>query len=302
MLLPEVSRIWDALKIGPEWLMRPLEASAREAARSEGAAVEREAPSEKSAVRSPAPSAPLGQRPPSVSSRPTTRAAANSTPTQPARTAVLTKKAVEPISAQTLEKIRTADWEQLAELANACRACEMGATRQHVAFSDGVAPSGFVLIGEAPGREEDLQGKPFVGNSGQLLTAMLAALGISRPNGVTIINVLKCRPPENRDPQEAEVEQCSHFLERQLKLLAPSVVLLSGRHATMAILGLSRESSISSMRGRVHDVHWRGLSFKAVVTFHPSYLLRRPMEKVKAWEDLLLLKTALEEAGITAHN
>lgn len=304
MLSEDVSQLWDAMKIGPQWLLRPMDASAVEAevAARPGAA----SPSASSmAPRSAAAArAPMATRGAATSAAPNAR---TGVPTRPAPRASLTstqapmvQSTVTPMSPETLAAIQKADWAELAKLAEACRACEMGATRQHVALADGIAPSDFVVIGEAPGREEDLQGKPFVGNSGQLLTAMLTAVGFTRPKGVTIINVLKCRPPENRDPQDAEMAACSAYLERQMQLLQPKVVLLSGRFAMMSILGLARDVSITSQRGRIHEVSWHGLTFKAVVTYHPSYLLRRPQEKMKAWDDLLLLKAAMKEVKVSA--
>ena len=144
------------------------------------------------------------------------------------------------------------------------------------------------LVGEAPGSEEDLQGIPFVGKSGQLLTQMLESIGIERRRDIAIINVLKCRPPGNRNPAPAEVACCATYLRRAGYLVRPDVLLIMGRFAMQTLLGLGPDASIGSQRGRVHDVTIGDFDTKAVVSYHPSYLLRAPDEKAKAWEDLTL--------------
>ena len=174
----------------------------------------------------------------------------------------------------------------------------IASTRQHVVFSEGDPGPKLVIIGEAPGAEEDLQGIPFVGKSGQLLTAMLDALGIVRKRDAVILNVLKCRPPRNRNPEPGEITCCGHFLRRQLELLEPAVLFLAGRFAVEAMLPPEPGFSIGRQRGRVHEVEIAGRKVPAVVTYHPSYLLRSPDEKAKAWDDLLLLKRTMAAAGV----
>ena len=174
----------------------------------------------------------------------------------------------------------------------------MASSRQHVVFSDGDPGPGLVIVGEAPGAEEDLQGLPFVGKSGQLLTSMLESLNIVRRKDAVILNVLKCRPPQNRNPQPEEISCCGHYLERQLEILAPRVLLLAGRFAVGSLLKLEGNFSIGRQRGRIHQVMIGGRTVPAVVTYHPSYLLRSPLEKAKSWDDLLLLKSAMRDAGI----
>ncbi len=196
------------------------------------------------------------------------------------------------------QKILTADWETLAKMAEDCRCCAMASTRQHVVFAQGAPGPKLVVIGEAPGAEEDLQGLPFVGKSGQLLTAMLDALNIVRGRDAVVLNVLKCRPPRNRNPEPAEITCCGHWLRRQLELLAPDVLFLVGRFAIEAVLHPGEGFSIGRMRGRVHDAEVAGRRIPAVATYHPSYLLRSPDEKAKAWEDLVLLRHVMTEAGI----
>jgi DNA polymerase len=145
-----------------------------------------------------------------------------------------------------------------------------------------------MLIGEAPGSEEDARGEPFVGQAGRLLDNMLASIGLTRagetPQSVFIANVLKCRPPGNRNPEPAEVTQCEPFLRRQVELVAPRLIVVMGRFAAQALLGT--DASIASLRGQVHHVEVGGRRVPAVVTYHPAYLLRNLGDKAKAWADL----------------
>ena len=172
---------------------------------------------------------------------------------------------------------------------------------QAIIFSDGGPGPKLVVVGEAPGAEEDLQGIPFVGKSGKLLTAMLDSLGLVRRRDCVILNVLKCRPPRNRNPQPEEIVCCGHWLARQLELLKPDVLFLAGRFAISSLLKPADEMfSISKMRGRIHLAQLPdGRQVPAVATYHPSYLLRSPAAKLKAWEDQLLLKAAMKQAGLT---
>jgi uracil-DNA glycosylase len=149
----------------------------------------------------------------------------------------------------------------------------------------------WLLVGEAPGAEEDARGEPFVGQAGKLLDNMLAALGMSRREGVYIANVLKCRPPGNRTPEPAEAAACRPYLERQIALIRPALIVALGKSAATLLLGT--DATIASLRGRVHS--WR--STPLVVTYHPAYLLRNLPDKAKAWEDLLLArKVAVPES------
>ncbi|MDO5531322.1 uracil-DNA glycosylase family protein, partial [Sutterella sp.] len=197
-----------------------------------------------------------------------------------------------------IEEIRTADWAKLKELALSCRSCRLCERRSKVVFSEGEPGPKLVIVGEAPGAEEDLQGVPFVGKAGKLLTAMLESLNITRRKDVVILNVLKCRPPNNRDPEPGEIVCCGRYLRRQLEILAPEVILLTGRFSARTVLGLEETMSIGRMRGRVHEARVGDRTIPAVVTYHPSYLLRSPGEKAKSWEDLLLLRDVMEKAGI----
>ena len=145
-------------------------------------------------------------------------------------------------------------------------------------------------MGEAPGREEDLRGEPFVGAAGQLLDRMLAAIGLRRGDDVYIANALKCRPPHNRTPQAGEVATCLPFLHRQIELLQPELIVALGRPAALALLGT--EISISAARGKVLRAAVSGLP--VVVSYHPAYLLRNPQDKAKAWEDLCFARRTVE--------
>jgi uracil-DNA glycosylase len=154
----------------------------------------------------------------------------------------------------------------------------------------------WLVVGEAPGEEEDRQGLPFVGRAGQLLDRMLGAMGLQRGQGVYITNVIKCRPPQNRNPEPEEIAQCMPHLLRQIEWLRPTVVLAMGRFAAHALLGeggavpaeVLRQTPLGKLRGQVHQVTLAGQRLPLVVTYHPAYLLRSPSEKAKAWDDLCL--------------
>ena len=280
----------EAMGLGPVWLLRETE----DPFLPELGTLVKE-------LREPAPSArpqagaPL-QKP--AGGAPVKPALRTQAPQTPQATAEPVQTAHMGMSEALAEQIRAANWEELRTLANACRLCSMASSRQHVVFSDGDPGPGLVIVGEAPGAEEDLQGVPFVGKSGQLLTSMLEFLNIVRRKDVVILNVLKCRPPMNRNPEPEEITCCGHYLERQLEILAPKVLLLAGRFAVGSLLKLEGNFSIGRQRGRVHQVTIGGKTVPAIVTYHPSYLLRSPLEKAKSWDDLLLLKGAMRDAGI----
>jgi DNA polymerase len=186
-------------------------------------------------------------------------------------------------------RIATLDLDALAADVARCTACGLCRTRTNVVPGVGDARADWMFVGEAPGAEEDLRGEPFVGQAGRLLDNMLASLGISRRRSVYIANVLKCRPPNNRDPEPNEVASCRPYLERQIELVAPKLVVALGRSAASTLLGV--DASIASLRGRVHRLHGRPL----VVTYHPAYLLRSLPDKAKAWEDLLFARRLLRD-------
>ena len=169
-----------------------------------------------------------------------------------------------------------------------CRACPLGETRRHAVFGAGSASADWLFVGEAPGAEEDRRGLPFVGRAGQLLNAMISALGLERDQ-TYIANVLKCRPPDNRDPLGEEVRSCEKHLHRQIELLQPRLIIALGRFAAQSLLKSSLP--IGKLRGLCHLYEPFGIPL--VATYHPAYLLRSPLEKRKAWSDLRLAKTVL---------
>jgi DNA polymerase len=172
-------------------------------------------------------------------------------------------------------------WEELRARVAACVRCGLSATRTQTVFGVGSHTAQWLVVGEAPGAEEDRQGEPFVGRAGQLLNAMLRAIGLARGE-VFIANVLKCRPPGNRDPGGEEARQCMPYLERQIALLEPRIMLAVGRIAAQNLL--KTDAPLSRLRRQVHSFgHSR---VPLIVTYHPAYLLRTPADKRKAWEDL----------------
>ncbi|CAG0997450.1 Type-4 uracil-DNA glycosylase [Burkholderiales bacterium] len=183
-------------------------------------------------------------------------------------------------------QINTLSWEALPQHVAACRACGLCDSRQQAVPGVGQATATWLVVGEAPGAEEDRQGEPFVGQAGKLLDNMLAAIGLKRGEAVFIANVLKCRPPGNRNPAPEEVAACRPYLERQIMLLRPKLILALGRFAALTLL--DTDASIASLRGRVHQRQ----GFPLVVTYHPAYLLRNLPDKAKAWEDLCLAREA----------
>ena len=174
-----------------------------------------------------------------------------------------------------------ADWDELRARVAACTRCSLSATRTQTVFGVGNPHADWLIVGEAPGAEEDRRGEPFVGRAGQLLNSMLHAIGLAREQ-VYIANVLKCRPPGNRDPNPTEAAECLPYLEQQIALLKPKIMLAVGRIAAQNLL--RTDKTLGALRQQVHRF---GLSqVPLVVTYHPAYLLRTPTEKRKAWEDL----------------
>jgi DNA polymerase len=188
-----------------------------------------------------------------------------------------------------------APWDALRAEVAACTRCELHRERRQTVFGTGDRAARWLVIGEAPGAEEDRQGEPFVGRAGQLLDAMLAAIGLPRET-VYIANVLKCRPPGNRDPKAEEVSCCLPYLARQIGLLRPQLILAVGRIAAQNLL--ATDSSLARLRGQVH--RFGEFNVPLVVTYHPAYLLRTPSDKRKAWEDLKFARRTFEQAGAAA--
>lgn len=180
------------------------------------------------------------------------------------------------------------DWEALqAEVAN-CTKCGLCTTRKNTVFGSGNKTADWLFIGEGPGQHEDEQGLPFVGNAGQLLTEMIRALGLGRDE-VYIANIVKCRPPNNRDPHADEVASCHDYLQRQIALVQPKIILAVGRIAAQTLL--NTDAPLSKLRGKVHTLNATPL----IVVYHPAYLLRSLLEKRKAWQDLQFAMRTLQE-------
>ncbi|MFM6985920.1 MAG: uracil-DNA glycosylase family protein [Hydrogenophaga sp.] len=209
-----------------------------------------------------------------------------------------TPAAGDPVTAESGRSARpagveTMDWPALQAAVAGCQACGLCRSRKNTVFGVGDVQADWMIVGEAPGENEDLQGEPFVGLAGQLLDNMLRAVGRSRTGqgaqGAYIANVLKCRPPANRNPQPQEVAQCEPYLTRQVALVKPRIILAMGRFAVQSLL--KTEEPIGRLRGRVH--RYEGVP--VIVTYHPAYLLRTPADKAKAWADLCL---AMDTANI----
>jgi uracil-DNA glycosylase len=183
-------------------------------------------------------------------------------------------------------------WEQLREAVRDCRACGLCKGRKQAVFGIGAQTGPWLFVGEGPGADEDEQGDPFVGQAGRLLDSMLAAAGLERGRDTYIANVVKCRPPGNRTPTPDEATACAAFLERQIDLVHPKIIVALGKTAASRLLG-NDNASLGSLRGRVHAYRGRPL----VVTYHPAYLLRTLPDKAKAWDDLLLALRTLRAAA-----
>lgn len=198
---------------------------------------------------------------------------------------IISTPRVVPITAS----IAPLDWETLEKKVATCTACALHQTRTQTVFGVGNKNAKLMIIGEAPGFNEDQQGEPFVGRAGQLLTAMIKSIGFQRED-VYIANILKCRPPNNRDPQADEVAQCTGFLDQQIALLQPQLLLAVGRIAAHYLL--KTKSSLESLRNTMHQYGERKTPL--IVTYHPAYLLRSPGEKKKAYGDLQVVRKVLE--------
>lgn len=186
-------------------------------------------------------------------------------------------------------------WESLRSEVLACTKCSLHGTRTQGVFGVGSREAQWLVVGEAPGAEEDRRGEPFVGRAGHLLDAMLKAIGLSRGRNVYIANVLKSRPPGNRDPKPEEVAACLPYLMRQIELLRPRVMLAVGRIAAQNLL--STDVPLGRLRGKVH--HFGEFNTPLIVTYHPAYLLRTPSDKRKAWEDLKFARSVFQGVNPT---
>ena len=187
-------------------------------------------------------------------------------------------------------------WDELQAVVSDCTACGLCKTRTRTVFGVGSQAAEWMVIGEAPGAEEDLRGEPFVGQAGRLLDSILASAGLDRrgtgSRAVYIANVVKCRPPSNRNPEPEEAARCEPFLRRQMELLAPRVIVLMGRVAAQAVLGT--EASIAALRAHTHRIDVGGVQVPVIVTYHPAYLLRNLADKAKVWADLCRAREVFE--------
>ena len=191
---------------------------------------------------------------------------------------------VEPVAAADL------GWEDLRQCVSNCSRCELAKSRTKTVFGVGNQKADWMIIGEAPGAEEDRRGEPFVGRAGKMLDEMLRAIGQGR-DSVFIANILKCRPPDNRDPKPAEAAECREYLERQIALVQPKIILAVGKIAAQNLTG--SDDPVGRMRGRSHALN----GIPMVVTYHPAYLLRSPSQKRKSWSDLSLAVRLLSESA-----
>ncbi len=185
-----------------------------------------------------------------------------------------------------------ADWTELRAAVANCTRCALHKTRTQTVFGVGSETADWFIVGEAPGAEEDRRGEPFVGRAGRLLDEMLRAVGLDRRT-VFIANILKCRPPNNRDPAADESTQCRGYLNRQIELVAPKIILAVGRIAAQQLL--ATDTPVGRLRGQLHRVGESGIP--TVVTYHPAYLLRSPVQKRKVWQDLCMARAVMSEPG-----
>lgn len=184
------------------------------------------------------------------------------------------------------------DWQTLQQTVEACQLCSLHRTRTKTVFGSGDKQASWMIVGEAPGAQEDSQGQPFVGEAGQLLTNMLKAIGLNREE-VYLANILKCRPPNNRDPEVEESASCNAYIQRQLELIKPDIILLLGRVAGQHLL--QSKEPLARLRAKVHRLP--GTETPVIATYHPAYLLRKPDNKRKAWEDLKLARSVYQNTN-----
>jgi len=203
---------------------------------------------------------------------------------EPAQAVIEASKPLSPIPSpiNVRGELSSLDWPQLKAMVRDCTACKLRAGCTQTVFGVGDEQAEWLFVGEGPGADEDAQGEPFVGQAGNLLDNMLLAIKLRRGKNVYIANVVKCRPPNNRAPAADEIATCLPYLQRQIELIKPKLIVALGKTASTALLG--KDVPLGSLRGKLHD--YNGIPL--IVTYHPAYLLRSPMEKAKAWQDLCL--------------
>jgi len=185
--------------------------------------------------------------------------------------------------------LNSLEWPELKQMVRDCTACKLRAGCTQTVFGVGDEHAGWLFVGEGPGADEDAQGEPFVGQAGRLLDNMLLAIKLKRGKNVYIANIVKCRPPGNRNPDAEEIAQCLPYLLRQIELIKPKLIVALGKTASTALLG--KDAPLGSLRGKVHDFN----GIPLVVTYHPAYLLRSPSEKAKTWQDLCLAVDTMQK-------
>lgn len=282
--------------LGPVWRLRGREdaAGADEIALAPQAAAPSSAPAPSpSAVPAAPPAAdahpPAAPRPaPARPPRPPSAAAGTASAPAPARAP---RAAPAPADPARAARIQTLDWDALEADIRACTACVLCERRKQAVPGVGDRRARWMLVGEGPGAEEDQRGEPFVGQAGRLLDNMLAAIGLKRGEDVYIANAVKCRPPHNRTPERDELSVCLPYLERQIALVQPRLLVALGRPAAQALL--DREIAISAARGKCFERN----GIPVVVTYHPAYLLRNPQDKARAWEDLCFARRMMAGTG-----
>lgn len=300
MLDKRKTELWNALGIGPQWIERDplIEEASRLAA--EKAAPRTNAAAAPSAPVSSSLSAQVPQKPEATRVKERT-SSSSSSPSRPSRPSTVAPSAAsttkgysesrgtrpDAYSQERMHRIEIADWNTLQEMVQDCRACEISSRRIKPVFGEGPHPCKLMLIGEAPGAEEDQQGRPFVGVSGRLLDRILEAAGLDRQKDLFLCNTLKCRPPLNATPEKAETLACKPFLSRQIQLVDPDIIVAMGKPAASWFFPDLR--ALTPYRGKVHELMIEGRMRKVIVTYHPSYLLRSPLEKRKAWLDWCLV-------------
>jgi len=196
----------------------------------------------------------------------------------------------QPLVAEQTPAISPENWHDLQSEVAECKACGLCETRKNTVFGAGNHHAEWLFIGEGPGQHEDEQGEPFVGKAGLLLTEMIRAMGLAREQ-VFITNIVKCRPPDNRDPHKDEISACQPYLQRQIQLIQPKIILAVGRIAAQTLL--ATDAPVSRLRGQVHQLN----NIPLVVVYHPAYLLRSLLEKRKAWQDLQLAMQTLDRVS-----
>ena len=283
---PRRAQMWQAMGLGPRWQLRPTE----DVADHRGHMTTGGPPTTDVSPTDLLPAQEDRQRPPAV-----VRSASAFDAALVHDAAVATDTANAAEAGVPVDRMA---WPQLQNAVASCTACGLCGSRRQTVFGAGNQAAEWMLIGEAPGAEEDARGEPFVGQAGRLLDNMLAAIGLSRgaddpAQAVYIANVLKCRPPGNRNPEPAEVARCEPYLKRQVALVRPRILLVMGRFAAQSLLGT--DASIASLRGRVHSIEVDGRSIPAIVTYHPAYLLRNLADKSKSWADLCLARDTMAD-------